>query len=362
MEEKFIEEMNKLLEEKKILSSKYRNDLNKNMYYYLSSGIPFLCLYNTSMMLAILSSSPIYIYSLKNLLKLACVEVEVEFNIRYKKYIEETTCYKELLKEYKEIILRLSDLFDKNKISSLVDIQSSFVFMQKNGYLSGNHIWKYKSLRNYIYLKNMGLPVFGGYGVCRDLSYMLNYLLKNMNFDTIPLLIKCDLIETDERLYSLYSIENLCQILKVDLNNIPDFLFENDKLIYSQSRENNHDSQINHKKVPFNHVIISTECSGKAYHFDPTNHMYFKNYDRKHITFYEEEYPLKVSFREYRKEKKHLLGLPNPDKEYIYNLYNEYYIKNLSERERIFQNFYESNKESYQRINEKVKIINKYWK
>ena len=90
--------------------------------------------------------------------------------------------------------------------------------------------------------------------------------------------------------------------------------------------------------------------------------MYFKNYDKKHITFYEEDNPLKVSFKKYRKEKKHLLGLPTPDKEELYSLYNEYYIKNLLERERIFQNFYESNKESYQRINEKVKIINKYWK
>lgn len=249
MEEKFIEEMNKLLEEKKILSSKYRNDLNKNMYYYLSSGIPFLCLYNTSMMLAILSSSPIYIYSLKNLLKLACVEVEVEFNIRYKKYIEETTCYKELLKEYKEIILRLSDLFDKNKISSLVDIQSSFVFMQKNGYLSGNHSWKYKNLIDKLYLKNEGISIIDGYGVCRDLSYMLNDLLKSMNFYTMPLLIKANWIEDDERLYSLYNIENLCKFLNVDLNNIPDFLIKNDELIYSQAKENNHEIQINHKKM-----------------------------------------------------------------------------------------------------------------
>lgn len=362
MEEKFIEEMNKLLEEKKVLSSKYRKDLNKNMYYYILSGIPLLCLYNTSAMLATLSSAPIFIYSLKNLFKLTPVDVKLEFNIRYKNYIEETTCYKEALKEYREIILKLSDLFDKNKINSLVDIQSSFVFMQKNGYLSENHSWKYRSLIEKMHLKNLGIPIISGCGVCRDLSYMFNDLLKNMDFYTIPLLIKSDWIEGEERLYSLSSIENLCQSFNIDLSNIPEFLIENDKIIYPEQKENDQENEISHKKNSFNHVIVSTEYKGEVYHFDPTNHLYFKNYDKKHITFYEQDKSLRISFREYRKEKKKLLSLSNPNKVELYNLYNEYYLKNLLERERIFQEFYEANKESYQRVNEKVKMINKYWK
>lgn len=360
MEEKFIEEFNKAFEEKKLLHTKYKKSINKNCFYYLLSGIPFLYFYDTSFLLAILSSSPIYLYGLKNMFKFTYKDIKLEFNIREKFYIEETTCYKEVLKEYREIILRLSDLFDKNKVNSLVDIQSSFVFMQKNGYLSENHIWKYKNLIDKMYLKNKGISIIGGYGVCRDLSRMLNDLLKNMNFYTVHTSIIMDWIEEYETLHSFDSIEYLCKNLNIDMTCLVHLIKKIDDDYFSEYFDDGI-GEIRVKNV-FNHSIVSTENNGKVYHFDPTNHLYFKNFDKKHITFYEEEYPLKVSFREYRKEKKHLLGLPNPDKEEIYNLYNEYYIKNLLEREKLYQKFYEDNKESYQRINEKVKIINKHWK
>lgn len=358
MEEKFLEEVNKLLKENQELFTQNKKNINKNIIYFILSEISFLPFYNINLLLVFISILSSFIYNLKKINDLIEENIELEIYIKYKKYIEETYYYKEVLKEYKELILRLTDLFDKNKINSLVDIQSSFVFMQKNGYLSKEHIWKYKNLINKMYLKNDGISIINGGGVCRDLSHMLNDLLKNMDFYTIPTIIRIDGGEASERLHSFYSIETLCQILNIDIDRLSPSIKKIDDSFYSEIDENKIEENI---KNIFNHVVVSTEYNGKVYHFDPTNHLYFKSYDEEHLSFYDEDTILQVGFREYGEENKHLLSLPNPNKEEIYSLYNEYYVKNLLERERIYQKFYEDNKENYKRINEKIKIINKYW-
>ena len=160
------------------------------------------------------------------------------------------------IKNYKKIIDNFSNVLNEQNITDPQHIYEYYNYAMWNGYFSQNHELMY-SLDRKLYIKNSGMSIMSGKGVCLNYADMLSMIFKKMGFKSYmaicyvnPDNIKIEKIRTDK------GIER-----NIDQNNseMPDnFILDNVS------------------KILGNHAITCVEYNGEIYIFDPTNLLYFE--------------------------------------------------------------------------------------
>jgi len=191
---------------------------------------------------------------------------------------------KQVLKLYKEFIIRYGKLNQTFGYEDPVQIYTMFTYLLRKGFLSKNKEYAFAKNKVVDEIPLLGSNVLMGQGVCRHTSFMLNDILKESDLPSAIMCVKNKLLssivdvsfeKSDSSSFSKEQLYNLINEHVSDYETILGFYHEVDDLI----------SQNTPTKITFDiklsfeendnlkpdHVINLAIKDNKSYFLDPTN-------------------------------------------------------------------------------------------
>lgn len=246
--------------------------------------------------------------------------------------------HKQLKSMYDEILNNTAILYKSIDLSEPVSIFATYVYMYRKGYFSHNQKFLYSSnMKDFAKLN--GIDVIRGTGVCRSIASFLTdiYNQMNMNSYNMPVNVQVEILKKMKELsiITLESDEDAKKFVKI-ITMLTKYI-----------------------KIP-NHMITMVEHNDKNYIFDPTNDAFLQYYNPFKISIPTEEnlfiknttfslvniiqnlmgiYPDGINIpKKINQIKKSTISYDEYEKIYLETL------KNCLENDKLFQEFYNSNK------------------
>lgn len=241
----------------------------------------------------------------------------------------------------KQIVVDVARLFDDLKISSLTQIHAAFVFLLKGGYLSFAHHWNYKVLEN-IHYSYLIAPLLTGGGCCRNIASLLTSIEEQMGLNVCNTLLVSSEIDWNNYLMSALKYSTIFHDLDASFPKCP---YLKDLPIKERIKEKK--SLLKKLKINYNHLIVSTIENEIVTHFDPTKHCYLENGRTGYLKYYNQNrqmkalslYPIMIKS-----------GMKNPEKEELYDRYEQSFLECFFKYEKRFQQFYKEHQKKYYEI------------
>lgn len=244
--------------------------------------------------------------------------------------------YKNLILEYDKVIKKYIEMLYKLNKTNLIDIQATTQFLLVNGYFSKKHKYFYRGNCDYSIVDNLlyqgvSPTICSGYGVCRHNAAFLNYILTKMGFDSHVVSMKLKPTSRVERL-------------------------ENSGVYLGDVKSLNKVEALIEKIRLYNHAIVVTLYNDHIYFFDNTNGFFYDRYGKRLIYCDNKSVKMKSNFNKRFKDIGNYNILLKSE---LYNTYNEYMKKNIQDNLPIFDQFYEENKATYKKIDNKIRVLKK---
>ena len=160
--------------------------------------------------------------------------------------------YKELKTMYDKVIENTTILMEELDITDPVSIETMYVYLYRNGYLSANHTFEYNSSMKDL-PQLLGMDVVRGSGVCRSIASMLSDIYREFGFN--------------ESVLSVYAGSDILKAMKEDSINTKLNVSDDEKTRTFRQLVMGITSKM---KIP-NHLITMVEDNGINYIFDPTS-------------------------------------------------------------------------------------------
>lgn len=254
--------------------------------------------------------------------------------------------YKEIKKNYNEVLKNVATLTNELDLSDPIEIFSLYVYMYTNGYLSNNKCFVYNSNMK-DFARMQGIDVIRGSGVCRSISSMLTDIYNEIGYNSSNLSVYADK-KSIKNLQKLYDKFEGNEQLKVSNNGKMLVLFVT----------------LLTRLIPLsNHQITTVEKDNINYILDPTNDGFLQKGKHKKLLV-----PNSNNYMSFKSSSYMLLNIikNNGDTINIFKLYkqlslptitdNEYrkiYLETLKlckENIDMFEKFYKENNDFYNEI------------
>ena len=230
------------------INMKSRNFLFLSSIYYVCSNI-----YNP------------FIY-----LPLLIISYKLELSLRQNKYKSKT--FEELEYYYATYITKICNLLRKLNIdNNQIEVYQFLVTLCKQGYISQDKNYEY-SCENMIDISErsmIGSSIVTGYGVCRNLSYLIHDVLNELGYDTDIVFLNVPNIKNIKYKDKEYSDKMLSSYILAKID-----------LLKESSNTDNFSIKLQRqdkfRKIHGNHLIIGMEENNQYLLLDPTNEtLYF---------------------------------------------------------------------------------------
>lgn len=233
------------------------------------------------------------------------------------------------LKDYNQVISDYVDTLEENKIENPVDIFNCFNQTLWNGYFSAAQSFSY-DLNRKLYFDNFGLGCINGEAVCLNNADMLTDVFRSYGYDASTMICRVD---TNKTILDLDGIP-------IERNVSPsksDWFYKKVGSVLSY--------------ISGNHVITAVKYENDLYYFDPTNLCYLGKTENNKIEIINGN-----GIVHFKYLSSILIGdididtLTGSANDYTDQIENSKYID-----EQVLQEFYEKEKEIYERIKDGCK-------
>ena len=279
--------------------------------------------------------------------------------------------YFKLCNLYNTLITNYSkDVNSALELKSVPEISEAFMYSYKNGFLSFDNSFTYKTSDIFDVFDNLGSTVTTGKGCCRHISTMLSDVLMEENINSICISTFFNQLKDIYKFKDSVDEESLKELLDNILSDCELDIQEKVKKIYDLTNsvkfEHSKEWKYNQKVSRGNHLISLAEKDDKAYYIDPTTFEYYC-FNKEEKVLVNKDRTIKNSVflssfsKDDKKAQNKILSLPETDLDDVLKEVKR--TKSICNNNiDVFVKFYKDNHELIEEISKKVKLIGNYKK
>ena len=256
------------------------------------------------------------------------------------------------------------------ELKNVPEISEAFMYSYKNGFLSSDNSFTYKTSDIFDVSDNLGSTVTTGRGCCRHISTMLSDVLMEENINSICISSFFNQLKDIYKFANSFDEESLNKLIDDIISEDGLDIYEKVDKIYDLTNnaviEHSKEWKYNQKHSKCNHLISLAEKDDKAYYIDPTSFEYYCfNKDEKALLNKDKTIKnsifLSSSSKYEKKAQNRILSLPDADLNDV--LKEAKRTKRIcSDNIDVFVKFYKENHELIDEISKKVKLVGNYTK